>query len=176
MFTPGQKAHYATAHGIKPEGRHVEVGKRNPTHFGGIVAGDDGVGIGDVTAKKGIGRVYRVAGKGVDIRKGKQKFAGRDFGTCFLMYLTQQTVGDALAGIDKAAGQVERAFGGFAIAHHAEQLVAVVADNGHGGSRGIGIEREAAGRTTLAESVVLAKPRRAAVRAEFKVGQRMIHY
>lgn len=176
MFTPGQKARDAAAHGIKSESRHIEVGKRNPTHFGGIVAGDDGAGIGYATAEKGIGRVYRVAGKGIDIRKGKQKFAGRDFGTCFLMHLTQQPFGDAFAGIDKAAGQVERAFGGFAIAHHAEQFVAVVADNGHGGRRGIGIEREAAGRTTLAESVVLAKSRRAAVRTVFKIGQRMIHY
>ena len=116
-----------------------------------------------------IGRVDGVCAEGVGVGIGEQEVGREEFGPHFFIQFAGQSVGDALTRVDKAARQVERAFGRFAATHHTEQLVKVVDHYSHGSCGGIGVEREAAVSTPFAVGIVRFEAAAAAVRAEQEV-------
>ena len=155
----------ALPHRAQAECFGAQFVQRNPTQAGCIIVGLHLVGIGNAAQEEGIGRMDGVCAEGLRIGLGEPEVGREEFGPHFFMQFAGQSVGDALTRVDKAARQVERAFGRFAATHHTEQLVKVVDHYSHGGCGGIGVEREAAVSTPFAVGIVRFEAAAAAVRA-----------
>lgn len=74
-------------------------------------------------AEECIGSVYEMVGEEIGVGDGKGECVAVDFCSQFFVDFTDETLRDALSGVDKASGKVKGTFGRIAVASYAEQFL-----------------------------------------------------
>lgn len=118
-----QQSDYAISYGVETEFFGPDFAERYPFQFGGIVVRLYDAFVLQRAAEECIGSVYEMVGEEISVGDGKGECVAVDFCSQFFVDFTDETLRDALPGVDKASGKVEGAFGRIAVTSYAEQFL-----------------------------------------------------
>lgn len=166
---------YPSSDGVESEVGGIDFIRRKEEQVGGIVHRPEVAGVCHRAAVEHVQRMYGESGIDVDVGQREEVFRAHYVQPRLFLHLTGYAFFARLEHVDEAAGQVERAFGGFFGAAAHQQLAPFVENQGDGGGRGIEVIDETAVGALLRLFVVDPEAGGAAFGAVVELGKRMFH-